>query len=72
MSCSMQITESKIATCYQGKGIPGLYKFDQTEFIPKNALGGSRIPMERHGYIYFPPRCWFYNINCLVILDKLF
>ncbi|XP_035704390.1 uncharacterized protein LOC110843347 isoform X2 [Folsomia candida] len=50
-------TESKIATCYQGKGVPGLYKFDQTEFLPKNALGGTNVPMERYGFIYIPPRC---------------
>ncbi len=49
--------ESKIATCYQGKGVPGLYKFDQTEFLPKNALGTTSTPMERHGFMYIPPRC---------------
>lgn len=50
-------TESKIATCYQGKGIPGLYRYSQSEFIPKNSFGFSSIPMEQHGYIYIPPRC---------------
>lgn len=49
--------ESKIATCYQGKGIPGLYKFSQSEFIPKTSFGFSSIPMEQYGYIYIPPRC---------------
>ncbi|CAL8091462.1 unnamed protein product [Orchesella dallaii] len=50
-------TESKIASCYQGKAISGLYRFSQSEFLPKNAFGFASIPMEQYGYIYIPPRC---------------
>lgn len=64
------LVESKIATCYQGKGVPGLYKFDQTEFLPKNALGGTNVPMERYGFIYIPPRCEAGKLGCSVTFIK--
>lgn len=46
-----------MAGCYHNKKIPGLYKFDQLDFVPKDKYGQPKIPMNSFGYIYIPPRC---------------
>ncbi|CAG7828582.1 unnamed protein product, partial [Allacma fusca] len=54
-------TDMKVSECKTAEKIPGLFKVDQSEFLPEN---DEKVSMAYYAYIYVPPQCRADSSRC--------